>query len=331
MPPPDPRTFSPGNQYVLNESDRNKFKELYEDYLRRNPQLKDSRGGPRTETDDAQQSSDFYICKVTTTITPLSGNTAGKGTGEVYQLLDYPVNPTLTVVEGLKPGDEQTIYTTGAGNDTGEWVQIAKDKFGRWWVVSRSGGAETFLAVLVDKIQLNSDHVAYSWARVVEAPPWGYVEACPYERGCPEHTPAYHQRGGGPHMPVVGVRDNSTGTGTADEQACETVSSRLCPGPAFIDPLSIVRMRRYGPEEDTSTGTIDPGTGTGTGAAEGGYCLFTEHPWISHLEVTPGDVQVVVGAVTRTAKVAYQWYLDQTTGLFMRGRPVYFIEPINPD
>ena len=249
--------------YVLSTTDRAKFKELWLEHFRQFGQPK--RYTPGVETDD-HQSPQFHVAKVIEIVTASGGDTAGTGRVNIYQAPGD--DPDLIEVVGY----EQDVLNIGGEIDIDEWVQVARDRYGRWWVITPGTGTgeTTFLAVLVDK-EFQGDTPVYSWARVIDAPPWGYVEVCPYVRGCPGHTPAYHEMN--KDMPVVGAVPDDTGTGTGTPDPCQGEDGGLCPAPLFIHPKSVVRMHRYGSPTDEATGT-------GTGTDQGGYCMFGAQPWI---------------------------------------------------
>lgn len=124
--------------------------------------------------DEEHQSPEFYVGKTTTVVTALDGDTVGRGTARIYQVIRADGNdPVLEEVEDF----DKDVLNLGGEVDTGEWVQFVRDKFGRWWLVTpgAGGGDTTFLAVLTAKEYLPDHHIAYSWSRVVNAPPWGYV------------------------------------------------------------------------------------------------------------------------------------------------------------
>ena len=302
--------------YVLSEEDRAKFKMLWEEYKRLNPDASPRRDRTAFPEHEEQQAADFYVAKPIDTITARSGDTTGHGMCTVYQAVSVTgeVEDTelLEVVgfdlEILNKGDDEFTNT--------DWVFVAKDKYGRWWVVTSGGGDDpTFLAVLTEIFYAGDDIPVYSWARVMDTPPFGYAEVCPYERGCAMHTPAYHERNLA--LPVVGVVQNSTGTGTAgDDPNCESIDSILCPAPLFIHPKSVVRMRRYGPMDEDITGT---GTGTGTGTAEGGYCLFSGHHWVDLFRRT--------GINDAHGEIGFRRRYNQDTQEWEDGEEVRIIEP----
>lgn len=255
--------------FYLTLADRAKFKELWLEHNRQFGQPK--RYTPGVDLDD-HQAPEFYVGKTGPDgITAVSGDTAGTGTVTIHQAVGADDEDlVLTQVVGF----DKTVYNIGGVIDPDELVQVSRDKYGRWWVITpgtAGSGETTFLAVLVDK-EFQGDTPVYSWARIAEAPPWGYVEVCPYVRGCPGHTPAYHEMN--KDMPVVGAVPEDTGTGTGTPDPCEGADLGLCPAPMFIHPKSVVRMHRYGGEDQNT------GTGTGTGTDEGGYCMFGAQPWI---------------------------------------------------
>lgn len=268
----DPKKVASGNLYGLTESDKSKFKDLYHDYMRRYGMPRDSRGGPRTDTDDAQQAPEVYIVRLETGIPAISGTNISYEECTVYQVTPDDNgdidNPQITEVEG----HTRRIHNVSNSElESGSWVLAWRDKYGTWFAgIGGGGGDSSFLAVLVDK-EYQGDIVVYSWARVIQSGAGTYTESFPQVRGCPASgSPAYHERNldlavVGPLLPDTGTGSGTgSGTGTDDE----------CPAPAFIHELSVVRMR------PASGGDIEFPTGTGTGTAGDAVYIFSGHPWV---------------------------------------------------
>lgn len=137
----DPKQFLMGQGYVLTQEDRDKFVLLWKDLQSRQPSLVP--GHPKfPDEEEITQAADFYVANITMAVTGLSGLTVGSGEATVYQLAED--TGQLEEVEG----HVLSVYQTGETEIAeGSWVQVAKDKYGRWWAVQGGGGGTTFLVV----------------------------------------------------------------------------------------------------------------------------------------------------------------------------------------
>ena len=69
-----------------------------------------------------------FVAKTTSTITALSGSTAGTGTADIYKRI--PSDDSLE-----KIGPQQTVYScVSTSIDTDKWVMVQQDAAGDWWV-----------------------------------------------------------------------------------------------------------------------------------------------------------------------------------------------------
>jgi hypothetical protein len=143
----DPRQ-NLNRSYVLSEEDRAKLKDLWSQYQgEAAPPNRDVSNFPENEE---QPAPEFYAAKANTGIPGLVANVPGYSDDcTVYQLAGSdPTSPTLLPVAGAELG--RRVYNLGGAVAAGAWVEVARDKYGKWWVV-RGGGDSSFLALLVDK------------------------------------------------------------------------------------------------------------------------------------------------------------------------------------
>ena len=69
-----------------------------------------------------------FVAKTTSSITALSGSTAGTGTVDIYKRI--PSDDSLE-----KIGPQQTVYScVSTSIDTDKWVMVQQDAVGDWWV-----------------------------------------------------------------------------------------------------------------------------------------------------------------------------------------------------
>jgi len=76
----------------------------------------------------------FFVAKTTSTISALSGSTAGSGTVDIYKR-------TTTADELMVIGPSYKVYNAVATSiDTSTWVMIHQDAGGDWWITVEDCG-----------------------------------------------------------------------------------------------------------------------------------------------------------------------------------------------
>lgn len=266
----DPKQVASSNLYALTEADRSKFKELYQDFIRRYGMPRDSRGGPRAETDDAQQAPEVYVAYLTSGISARVGNAPGYADCTVYQVTpDVNDEPELSEVVGFT---HRVHNVSGSALSGGEWAIVWRDKYGTWFtgLGSGGGGAGGFWARLISK-GYDGTCPVYGYRRIIPEAFCGRVwDDTDIEGTCHEVNEV--------DLPVLDCAEQVTGTGTGSGSG--TDNTRTCPTTIVWihtsqDPL---------PEVDTGTGT---GTGTApTGTSTTIPYTFVMEPRIDIVEMT---------------------------------------------
>jgi hypothetical protein len=163
------------------------------------------------------------------------------------------------------------------------------------WELLVNGGETSVLAVLVAKDYPFGPGglIEYSWAEVTGGPPEDYQLTG--RTGCPGNLPAYHERNF--DLPVVGAGGSGSGE-----------SGSGCPQPAFVHPLSVVRMR-----------LVSAASGSGaSGSGSDAFYLFGGHPW--------EDLFRNTGVADGPGYDAFHRYYDQNDDTWKDGPAVILIE-----
>lgn len=278
----------PEELYFLSDSDREEIVRLLDD---RNARRQNTTGRPDPKK-VIHPAAKTYVARVGILGIPaldektlgtgsiaLGDDQPGEGKADVYQLLfDASNHPYLRDC-----GFDLDVYNlTGVYISPREWVLVTQDKFGKWYTIQQD---VTFLAIPTHKTYVPGGNIQYSWTAVYNSgTPLAITYSIkPHITGCPGHFPAYHERN--LDVPVVNQIEPGVGTGSCLEYDF------------FIDPLSIIRLRRGG----------------------GRYYIFDSEPWQDLFRRT-GDFDV------SGREVAFHRVWNQNTQLWEDGREVRLVD-----